>query len=324
MTSLVVPPKLFIDTGHLINIHRVRSGKRVHAGHKDAYLVLDDCIRKRHFGVILSVAAPLDWIDGNATEESASQIAAVLDSAKLLYLVEPDTFVYLSEILRECARIDPRLNIPSLPILHEQKPGGSFEPVLGWLAHNVPDYIKRHELPSYLDNCDSVPTIVPVSSARRYALESARYRKENPDTFRERVDGYNAALQQDISHADLLTKGVQPFLVDWMKRYLRVDRVLTALNPGIDVDALLERLQLDCCPAVKLWFAAREKRIRAGHPPKENEVDDWAIIAVVPYADLVFIDSGLAEFLFQADGNLQAKVASDPNRARKILAKWLD
>lgn len=27
------------------------------------------------YGVILSVAAPLDWINGNATEESASQDA---------------------------------------------------------------------------------------------------------------------------------------------------------------------------------------------------------------------------------------------------------
>ena len=62
-----------------------------------------------------------------------------------------------------------------------------------------------------------------------------------------------------------------------------------------------------------------EKRIKAGYAPKDNEVDDWLFLPVVPYADLVLIDSNLREFILQADRSLESKVVCNMTDAVDIL-----
>jgi hypothetical protein len=70
----------------LIYISDVRKGKKLPEGlsEKD-YNRLDEYI-KSCCGLICNLAATLEWVEGNATENSASEIAAVVDSAKLKFL----------------------------------------------------------------------------------------------------------------------------------------------------------------------------------------------------------------------------------------------
>ncbi len=315
MGQLSLPPKLYVDTAHLINIHRMRSGQTQSVPKQfwSAYNLLDECIRLKHFGVVFSILAPLDWIDGKATEESANEIASIIDSAKLHYLYEGDTWAYVAEVLRECTRLDSTLDLPDLPILHPLSQDRSFKPTLSFLA-NVPDYLEA----------TSIPTVIYAPTARDFVVEAVRYKAQNLHVYQERVDGYRAALEQDIKHASLLSKGMGAFVLDWLKRFLKIDKVLEAHKPGIDADSLLENIQLERCPAVELWFTAREKRVRAGHPPDDNDVDDWMFLPVVPYVDLVLADRRFCTFLWQANETLRSWVTADPNQVRQILSDWLN
>ena len=115
--GLLTPPRLYLDTAHLINIYGIRHGHHVPSQFAEAYATINDCIMNRHFGVFYSLAAPMEWVDGNATEESACRIASILDSAPLRYFFEGDTFIFLDEILRQVRAANPQLRVPSLPCL---------------------------------------------------------------------------------------------------------------------------------------------------------------------------------------------------------------
>ena len=96
-TSILEAPKLYLDTCHLINIAKVRrSDISVPENRRSAYSQIDECIRSRHFGLIFNPAAPLEWVDGGATLETALEIADVVDSAKLQYEIEMDKIVLAS------------------------------------------------------------------------------------------------------------------------------------------------------------------------------------------------------------------------------------
>ena len=313
-SELLRPPKLYLDTAHLINIGKRRCGEPLPAAVRDAYAYLDECIRVRHLGLIYSQPAALDWVDGDATLESAYQIADVLDSAKLRYFFEGDSFIYLHELLTECRRAEPSLKVPAVPILQVMENAGVIETALGTLLHEIPGYNEPGDLPKYVTDPSQFPRNIPVITARRGVKETFRYKRENPETYQEREDGYIAALSQDIERRTERDISVSD-LVSWAKRFLRIDRVLNHKNENIEVDQLLGRLDLENCPGTKLWFAARSKRIDAGHPGRENDVDDWVFLPIVPYCDITLTDRAFREFILQGDRSLTDKVFADPRQA---------
>lgn len=319
-SKLLQPPKLYLDTAHLINIGKVRCGELVPAAVRDAYVYLDECIRIRHLGLIYSMPAALDWVDGSATIESAYKIADVLDSAKLRYFFEQDKFIFLQELLIECCRVEPNLKVPTIPILQVIETNGVIETALGTLAHEIPGYTEPSDLPKYMTDPSQLPRTVPVFTARQGVREAFRYKRENPETYQEREDGFIAALSQDIEHRKLPELSVSDF-ISWAKRFLRIDRVLGHNNENIEVDQLLEKLNLENCPGTNLWFASRMKRISAGHPAQKNDVDDWIFLPVVPYCDITLTDSAFYEFILQGDRTLVDKVFADPNQAVTAIEK---
>ena len=81
---VIAPPKLYLDTNHLINIAKLR-GRKALPSEKftQAYREIDEYIGTGVCGIIFNPDTPLDWADGRATREAARQIAAVIGSAKL-------------------------------------------------------------------------------------------------------------------------------------------------------------------------------------------------------------------------------------------------
>ena len=324
---IVRPPRVYLDTNHLINIAGVRKGRGPRdGGERRAYAFIDQCIRQ-YFGVVFNPAAPLDWVDGNATRDSAMEIAAVIDSAKLQYEIEEDRFVWTAEILNQCHVQDPRIVVPELEVLHLRTPGGSIRsPLL--VLRSVPGYLSDEQLGDNRAKLSTLPDRIPVCSARDHVEYAFRFKTEKPHVYREREDGYEAALLQDIERA-VGRSGSHRFVrsrkidkIQWMTRFLAVDKVLEAYNSGIDAAEILRTLDLTKCPAVNLWLRAREYRIRAQHGAGENEVDDWMCLPVISYADLVLLDKGFSEMILQADRGLASKVTADPAHAARILSSW--
>lgn len=323
-TLLLQAPKLYLDTNHLINIAKLRKGDRSVSGNrKEAYSLIDDCIRRRHFGLILNPLAAMEWVDGNATLESANEIADVIDSAALQYELEADTAVYLHEVLKELKRLDSRLSLPEYEILHVRSSGGAARRPWTVLEDRVPGYFDDGEL---VHKADFESQEVAFGTAREAVQWAWEFKHDRGQAFQERVNGYKAAFGQDLDALGMRkSKPIQKHeIIQWMKRFLKVDRVLNGLNTGVDVDGLLGKIEVERCPAVKLFLSAREKRIRAANLPDENEVDDWLFLPVVPYADLVLTERNLRSFIEQADPTLAAKATHDPNRAVEILRKWIE
>ncbi len=321
--QIVRPPRLFLDTNHLINIAGLRKGKSLPPGQSpEAYSFIDQCITQ-HFGMVFLQSAVLDWVDGDATEDSAREIAQVLDSAKLRYLFESDTSVYLREVLDECHRLHPELNVPQFDVLHLVSDGEDYEPSELKIAARVPEYLSEGAQQVFAKLIKAGITHVPNSSVQTHVKETIRWKHKHLETYKKRVKGFNEMLSEDIAGTKEYFANPQPFHIGWIRGFLKADKVLVAWNGGLDVDSavnILRELDLRQCPSVWLYIKAHEHRMRAGHAPADNEVDDWFILPVVSYTDVVLVDRGFRDFILRADSRLKSKVFANAADATRVLA----
>jgi len=162
---IIVPPKLYLDTNHAVNIANLRRRRAKSESTRDAYAFIDDCLRHGIVGLIHGVESRLEWVDGKATRESACEIAAVFDSAKLSYFLDVDRFVWTAELLNECKLGRPELTVPIIPILQRRVPGESIESALGILAEDVPGYWDL-VVTNENDRRQKPPKVVPLGMAR--------------------------------------------------------------------------------------------------------------------------------------------------------------
>jgi hypothetical protein len=283
---------------------------------EDAYRYIDKGI-KTYYGIVFNPSAALEWIEGKATLASASQIAAVIDSAKLKYVLEADTFVYTREILDQCHQQDQNIQVPDFPILQNLSDNSTLSSAAGILA-SVPGYLKENQRERF-EKQIPFPTKVPTFSAQTWIDETFKWKQKNPETCQERIDGFKAALSEDIKRQNEYFADPQQYRKDWIKRYLKIDKILKVLNPEIDIDGILGSIDITKCPAVKLYWNVREKRMKSCNPPQDNDVDDYAFLPVVPYADIILTERNLRAFILQADSNLESKVFAKATEAVETL-----
>ncbi len=318
---LTQPPRLYLDTCHLINISNARCGRSLaHEGFRDAYSYLDSLLQGAGAGLIFNSIAALEWMEGNATLQSARRIAAVIDSARLQYDYEGDVFIFTKEVLAECGRLRPDLDLPDLPAFELRTAGGTIKTALGTLAAMAPDYLRQEEKPAGLK--DAQPSVeIPVLSASQYVAQVPGFAARNPGAPRERIEGFRAAFETNKCG---FAQHRQPNFVEWAIRLLKIDRVLAVRGLSFaDSRALLQLVEIDHCPAIKLLVAAQAQLLLSTTEVTDNDVDDWFFVAVVPYADLVLTDRRFRAILVQADPLLRTRVFSDPDHVRDALVRLL-
>jgi hypothetical protein len=316
------PPKIYLDTNHLINIAKVRKGQQHQPSQsEDDYRRMDECI-KSYCGLIFNPYAALEWVEGNATEESASEIAAVVDLAQVKYMIEADYLgVYTQEVLAQCQKQKSDIRVPNLPpVLQNISDNSTFQSTLGILVRDVPDYLEKDKL-EQIQKKGELPITVPALSAGEWTKETFRWKQTNKKIYQERVAGFKDSMSEDIARQDEYFSDPEQYRGDWIKRLLKIDKILKAFNPGIDVDMILEGIDIENCPAITLYWKVREKRMRSELPPNDNDVDDYAYIPVIPYADVVLIEKQLRAFVLQADKSLNTKVFTKVSDAINALEK---
>lgn len=317
------PPRLFLDTNHLINIAQVRKGGSLPPGQSvEAYSLIDQCIAQ-HFGLVFLQVAALDWVDGNATDESAREIAQVLDSARLLYLLESDTAVYLREILDECHRLHPELSTPQFDVLHLVRSGGDYEPSQLKIAAHIPDFFQRDGQQPFSGLIEDGITRIRIPSIQTLVKETLLWRQRHPETYRKRVTGFREMMSEDTEGAKEYFDNPRRFHIGWMRGFLKADKVLAAWNEKLDAcDAvnILKELELQQCPSVWLYIKAHEHRMKARRIPRDNEVDDWFTLPAISYADLILVDRGFRDSILRADRSLESKVFADAADAAQVLS----
>jgi len=305
------PPRIYLDTNHLINIARVRKGEEPQpAWSKDNYCYIDKCI-KSYGCLVFNPYAALEWVEGNATIDSARGIAAVVDSAKVKYMIDADYIVYTSEVIELCRKKDPNIHVPDLPpVLQNISDNGTFRSALGILVSQVPDYLEKDKL-EQIQKKGGLPITVTTFSAQNWTKETFYWKQSNKEIYQERVDGFRDSLSEDIERKDEYFNDRKRYKKDWIKEFLKIDRILRAFNPGIDIDVILEEIDIQNCPAVDLCWTVREKRMESGKPPEENDVDDYMFLPVIPHADLILMEKNLRGYILWADSSLESKVFSD-------------
>jgi len=326
--QIVLPPKVYLDTNHLICIARLRKGNvaGVASQYRAAYEWINALLRDR-LGLIFNFFATLEWLDRNATLESAGEIAAVVDSAGVRYLVENDRFIFTREVLEECTRHDSTVRVPSIPLLPQFIRGGSYSSAYPILAQ-VPGYFPQAEK-HHIDILTSQPRCVPVLPVDHFARLVSEMKAEHPERHANRARGFVTNLRKEIRLASenpglfhrIRTDG--ELRAKWIKRALRIDRILEHWNPGIAADDILPSVDIDRCPALSLWIDVRVRRARSRQEPKSNEPDDWRILPIIPYADCAAVDRGFRHFVVQTDASLRSKVTANPNDVAATLRKWV-
>ncbi len=314
------PPKIYLDTNHLINIANVRKRQERQLGRSDEeYRRIDEHI-KSYCGLIFNPVATMDWVGGKATSQSISEIAAVIDSANLKYTMpESDHFVYTYEVLKQVRKRDPSIQVPDLPpILQDISDSCTIRSPLSILANQVPGYLEEHQNEKFREH-GGLPTKLDVLSAGEWAKASSSQRQANSEDYNKRIDDFKKQLAYDIRNRDTYFRDSKRYRGDWIKRLLKIDKILRAFNSGIDVDSVLEEIDVRDCPAVDLYWAVRERRMRSGNPPNDNDVDDYTYIPVIPYANIVLMEGQLREFVLQADRSLESKVFSNVSDALNAL-----
>lgn len=302
----------------MIYIAKVRRGQKLPAKQSEGcYRHINECI-KSHYGLIFNPCAALEWVEGRATIKSASAIAAVVDSAKLKYWFEADYLVYTREILEQCREQAQNIKVPDLPVLQTLSDSTQLRSALGILATQVPDYLEKDQLEK-LQKEGQFPTTIPAVSAREWVEQTLYWKQAHLKIYQERVDGFNAALLEDIKRKNEYFNDRQRYQKDWIRRYLKIDRILRAFNPEFDVDSVLDKVDARNCPAVNLYWKVREKRMKSANPPKDTDVGDYMFLPVVPYADIVLTERQLRGFILQADSNLESKVFAKATEAVKTL-----
>ncbi|MFN0017003.1 MAG: hypothetical protein ACKVP0_02020 [Pirellulaceae bacterium] len=314
---ILLPPKIYLDTNHLINITKARQ-----CASTSAYSTLDGYLRSGCVGIIFSPAAALDWVDGNATVETAKKLAEVVDSARLQYEIEKDSIVFLHEIQAELRRLEPTILLPDFDVFFLRHATEAARTALPVLKSNVPGFFEPGEL---LHPDVEQPNDIEFATAAEYVERAYACKTERPAVYEERVDGHKAAYYHDINA--LAGRHKKDFSsaenLGWIKRFVRADRVVAALNPGLPVDELLARVDVTRCPAINLFLEAHLQRVKAGHVVQDNDVDDWMIVHIVPYADVVLTERKLAHFVRQADPTLGERVTHDPGRAIELVRSIL-
>lgn len=125
--------------------------------------------------------------------------------------------------------------------------------------------------------------------------------------------------QFNIARKDEYFDNPQKYRREWTKHFLEVDRILRAFNPQFDIDNVLDRIDATKCSAVNLYWKVREKRMKSGRLPEDNDVDDYMFIPVVPYSDIVLTERNLRGLIFQADNSLKSKVFFEASDALSVL-----
>jgi len=306
-----------LDTNHLINISKVRNNKQLPDGQSvESYTYIDNCI-KSWCGLIFNHISPIEWLEGAATLESAEKIAAVIESAKLKYLLTPDYLIFTREILDECLRINPTLKVPKYPVFQSLHNKQTFKSPLGIVANEIKNYFTKQEV-KRLGLPDFIPIDVPVISISKFLQETIKCKYRKPNITQERINGFKAALLEDIKRKDEYFENPALYRARALKHFLKIDRIL-AVNPGIDIDNILRNINFDNCPAINLYWKVRENRMKSGRAPDDNDVDDYYYLPAIPYVDIALIEGRLRNHIIQANESLKEKVFNKPEDAVKYL-----
>ncbi len=312
MSSILTPPRVFLDTWLLSDMLRVQEGDDLPNDYDGSLARACRYLHKwLQSGAITAVFCEFligEWIQ-HRDDNRAFQYAKILDSAHHLLEFPPGPCgIVLAEALNECGRMHPELGLPQFEILRYPCPGCD-DSLLNFFALHHPS--SKNHTHDALDK--QYPPAPPPNSSVERKVKCYLYAKsQNPELLEQGVDGDEIAFnvtkktQAEVSStSELFGKA---FIKNWILDALQLDAVLHSACPGKNPKNIVDQIDLQCCPGTLLYYHQYNKYVRANekYNKQKNHTDfvDQAYIPGLAYCDFATVDKRVREFIRQAQRDL--------------------
>lgn len=294
-SSIFRPPRVLIDTGHLVEIARMLHGQpvRLPGGWQDAYSTILEFMRNGEVVPLFYEPLAYEWIQGTS-ESRQRELASVLDEAVAVMTVASDHVILRLEATMEAARVAPALGFQS----HSPIRRFGTDPALArWKRSMYPeDASKLIRAPVYATAAGKL-TVQSVVRGIAAAVQNGL------DAWNEAKSGHEEAVRTTrTTQARYGRPGLPPahWKRHWLKTALGLDATITLHAPDQNADEIIESMDITRCPAISLKTDVLWQYARRPNEPEENDLIDLATLAPMAYADFTLTEKRLADLVRQS------------------------
>ena len=294
--GIVLPKRVFIDSGHLIELSGPTSSDDSRCV---AYGRLKQLIRDGAVLPVVGFGQPFEWVRNSARE--GHEIAAVLDSAVACFECIDLTDAFVLEVLAEAVRTVHAL-LPPLP--------PALKPLLG------PDTLIEFYA-QFDQKLAALAGWFPGLRPRRFASVHslvdtvAKAARHDPSRVSE-MRNLSMAFEQTRESMKLERHQARRAIMERIRRNDQLPVILGQLTPPVALEAILRHLDLARCPTLSLWSTFWWRMVSNQRKPDQNDPTDLAMLPAYVYADLSLTERRMCSHVRAADPRLTQTVFSTP------------
>lgn len=307
MSSIITPRRVFLDTNHLINLAKVRSGKTPGlCGYTNRQITAYECLLD-HFrqGSMIPCIAfwqPYEWL--SATDNSAAlEIAEILDLAYDCLQAAPLQIALVLEVLQDLKRLHTRKdwNIPGIVHAALREPP--------WLTFIVEETDSGKE---EWRKIGLVGTRIRERSMREYVCTISKPHQMHGHRHNAPSSSFEAAFF-DSKAADALEQS-QPLEAAFQRvaRSAMLVEFLARHFPGESAIELIRNVDTMKCPALRTWHEFWRRYVRGKSKPNRTDHNDVLFYPAHVYSDYSLTEHQMAHFLRETCSVFRERVFSDP------------
>lgn len=308
MPTLLVPHRVFIDTGHLIELTKVHQDRTAYLSAQsvirtDAYQRILNGLREGLIVPLIGTRQPFEWCtDGNT--ESGLEIAAVLDLAPACYLIADHVIVYMIEALAEAVRI-LKPEATSLPAVFHRVT--ERDEVTHFVLENMPGGKEKW-------NAEGFASVDhKYRSVRNLVQVAATVNQQRGNLIaQDREDKFRLAFRQSRREVDQERESPRDALMQRLRRIDAVSELAVALGLPNNLDEVWDTLNINNCPALSLWSKLWWRYVGGKDRPVENDSDDVSFLPAYAYSEFALTERQMKHFVCSADRSCESTVFSNP------------
>lgn len=308
MNGIVLPPRVYLDLNHVINVCRLRRGKlSAQATPRQAYEAISEAARTGLITVLFNPGVFVELADRQeGARERTEEVAAFFESCISVLEVEP-LHGYLFELVEEARRHVPDLSLPTVPVVR----------AVGDVWGDYRDLLRHH--PEYPDDFGPRTSV----TIRTWMESALRMAKNQPDLLQLRAKGWRYSVRMSRAVFERFDKEEIPHeaMVHWANHANEFARVLISAMPELDVDAVGRQIDFTRCRASNVFVRGfwHYSRNLAGADASDNDADDWFYVPAVAHADYALIERRMRSHLVSANPGMSTHVFAKPQELVEAL-----
>jgi hypothetical protein len=251
---------------------------------------------------VIGFSQPYEWVRKGLDE--GNEIAGVLDLAPACYECCPHSDAFMFEVMAESNRLFPSSALRLPDLMHDIRAGDS---AAEFLNARVPSFRAGVNLPTG-------PHVLhrTFQSARDLVRVSARVsRSDPPANAVYRL--YQHAFAQTRSRMSTERFRPKQAIVERLRRHDLLLELIGTVTPAIDVNLLWEGLDIDRCPAIRLWTQFWWRMVQNQGHAHMNDPTDVEMLPVYVYADFSLTERRMCGHVRAADRRLGDRVFREPH-----------